>query len=150
MPLPKTLARINRRITNPITRRFAGWLPPFAIVEHRGRRSGRQYRTPVFAFPATDGWVVALTYGAHADWVENVLAAGGCRLKARGRWRDLTSPCLLNGAEWRRLVPPILRPVLALNQVDQFLRLTERGRRPRTESSRSAVTLRRPPRRRLS
>ena len=45
---------------------------------------------------------------------------------------------------------PILRPVLALNQVDQFLRLTERGRRPRTESSRSAVTLRRPPRRRPS
>jgi deazaflavin-dependent oxidoreductase (nitroreductase family) len=150
MPLPKTLARVNRRITNPITRRFAGWLPPFAIVEHRGRRSGRQYRTPVFAFPATDGWVVALTYGAHTDWVENVLAAGGGRLKARRRWRDVTSPRLLRGAEWRRLVPLILHPVLALNDVDQFLRLTERGRRPRTEPSSAPATLRRPRPRRPS
>lgn len=129
MPFSKTLARINRRITNPITRPFAGRLPPFAIVEHRGRRSGKRYRTPVFAFPVAEGWVVALTYGAQADWVENVLAAGGCRLKARGNWRNLTSPRLLQGAEWRRLVPPILRPVLALNAVDQFLRLAEPGRR---------------------
>src|SRR5919198_2640586 len=105
MPLPKTLARITRRITNPITRRFAGCLPPFAIVEHRGRRSGRQYRTPVFAFPATGGWVVALTYGARADWVENVLAAGGCPLKGRGRGRELTSPLLSERAQWRRPVP---------------------------------------------
>jgi deazaflavin-dependent oxidoreductase (nitroreductase family) len=103
MPLPHTLARINRRATNPIVRRFAGWLPTFTIVEHRGRRSGRRYETPICAFRRADSWIIALTYGAQADRVANVLAAGGCRLKARGRWHALVAPRLVQGAEWPAL-----------------------------------------------
>jgi hypothetical protein len=53
MQLPQGLARFNRHVTNPIQRMWAGWLPPFAILEHVGRRSGTPYRTPVNAFNAT-------------------------------------------------------------------------------------------------
>jgi hypothetical protein len=49
MPLPKRLAGFNARVTNRLTRRGAGRLPGFGIVSHVGRRSGRAYRTPVFA-----------------------------------------------------------------------------------------------------
>ena len=80
MPLPRGVARFNRRATNRVTRRIAGWIPGFAIVLHTGRRSGRTYRTPVNAFRGGDGYRIALTYGADSDWVRNVMDAGGCEI----------------------------------------------------------------------
>jgi hypothetical protein len=37
-------------------------LPP-SIVHHKGRRSGRAYKTPVGVVRRHDGYAVALTYG---------------------------------------------------------------------------------------
>ena len=130
MPLPDRLARFNRRVTNPLLRTFAGRLPPFAIVVHRGRRSGREYRTPVMAFRADGDFVVALTYGAERDWVKNVRAQGGCALLRGGRRLALTSPRLVRGAKGLRLVPTLLRPVLRRLGVTEFLRLETAGRQP--------------------
>ena len=43
--VPTTRIRFIRpftaRVINPLTRRFAGWLPGFAILTHVGRTSGR-------------------------------------------------------------------------------------------------------------
>ena len=50
MPIPRFVARANRYLLNPLLRRIAGWLPPFMVIEHRGRASGRPYRTPVIGF----------------------------------------------------------------------------------------------------
>ncbi|MEA2525641.1 MAG: hypothetical protein QOF73_2868 [Thermomicrobiales bacterium] len=121
MPFPRSLARINRRITNPVARRFAGRVPPFAIVVHTGRRSGREYRTPVMAFRSPEGFVVALTYGPDADWVRNVLAAGGCSLEYCERRVTLTEPRLTGMSEVERLLPRLVRLVLRLLRVDDFL-----------------------------
>jgi hypothetical protein len=44
--LPQCLARFNRHVTNPIQRIWAGWAPGMGILEHAGRNSGKQYRTP--------------------------------------------------------------------------------------------------------
>ena len=123
MPLPRALAYFNRSVTNRLFRLFAGWLPPFAIVEHKGRRSGRRHRTVVWAFPFAGGMVVALTYGASTDWVRNVLAAGACRLRWAGTWRELTAPEVLEGPAALRTLPPVVRPVLGLLGVGQALRL---------------------------
>ncbi|HEV2127884.1 MAG TPA: nitroreductase family deazaflavin-dependent oxidoreductase [Thermomicrobiales bacterium] len=92
MAFSDTLARINRRVFNPLIRTFAGWLPPLAVVLHRGRVSGRVYRTPVLAFRSGDRVVIVLFYGADTDWVRNVLARGGCELRTRGRTIALTTP----------------------------------------------------------
>lgn len=51
-------------------------MPGLGVVVHQGRRSGKEYQTPVNVFAAPDGYVLALTYGADTDWVKNVLAAG--------------------------------------------------------------------------
>ena len=75
MPLPKRLARFNRRVTNPVLRHVASWAPGFAVVHHVGRRSGHAYRTPVNVFKRDGRYVFALTYGKDSDWVRNVLAA---------------------------------------------------------------------------
>lgn len=94
MPMPKRLARLNRVVTNRALGRIAPWMPGFGVVHHRGRSSGRSYRTPVNVFQRGDGYVVAMTYGPQTDWVKNVLAAGGCDLETRKQLVHLVEPRL--------------------------------------------------------
>jgi deazaflavin-dependent oxidoreductase (nitroreductase family) len=95
-----------------------------AIVVHRGRVTGREYRTPVNAFAADDGFVIALTYGADRDWVRNVRGAGGCTLERRGRRVALADPQLRRGPEAQALVPAPIRPILRLLRVTEILTLS--------------------------
>src|ERR671916_973589 len=95
MVLPKRLARFNRVVTNRVTGPLAARLPGFGVIIHRGRRSGREYRTPINIFRTSDGYVAALTYGV-TDWARNVLAADGCELEIRGRRMPLTDPRLVH------------------------------------------------------
>jgi integrase/recombinase XerD len=39
----------------------------------------------VNVFRASNGFIIALTYSSQSEWVKNVLAAGGCELKTRGK-----------------------------------------------------------------
>jgi deazaflavin-dependent oxidoreductase (nitroreductase family) len=120
------MAWFNRHITNRITRPLARRAPGFGVVEHAGRRSGHQYRTPVNVFRAGTSYVIALTYGVESDWVKNVLAAGGCDLVTRGGRHRLTAPAIVHD-ERRRLVPPPVRPLLRLLRAGDFLRLEDAG-----------------------
>ncbi|HEY7051358.1 MAG TPA: nitroreductase family deazaflavin-dependent oxidoreductase [Mycobacterium sp.] len=85
MPAPRWVARANKVGLNRITKFIAPWAPGWAVVVHRGRKSGRIFHTPVWAFRRGNGFVIALTYGSQSDWVRNVLAADGCELHARRR-----------------------------------------------------------------
>lgn len=123
MPLPDSVARLNRYVANPITRTFAGRVPWFALVVHRGRKSKRIYHTPVMAFGADDGFVIALTYGADRDWVKNVLAAGRCGLVIRSRRIKVNKPVIVEGESGMAQLPALPKPILKLLHVDQFLRL---------------------------
>jgi deazaflavin-dependent oxidoreductase (nitroreductase family) len=76
MPIPKFITGFNKHVTNRLFLIIAGWLGPFSVINHVGRRSGHTFRTPVLAFPSGEGYVVALTYGRDVDWVKNLLAAG--------------------------------------------------------------------------
>src|SRR4051794_26273886 len=111
------------RVARPVARRLA----PFGNVIHRGRRSGREYRTPVNVFRTATGLVVALTYGPEADWVRNVLAAGGCEVENRGRRTRYGSPRVFRD-ETLQHVPAVARPLLrAIGAVD-FLELVAADR----------------------
>lgn len=71
---------------NPLTRRIArSSFGPFALVQHVGRRSGKQYETPIIVQPVADGFVFELTYGPEVDWYKNVLAAGSFTLRWHGK-----------------------------------------------------------------
>jgi deazaflavin-dependent oxidoreductase (nitroreductase family) len=122
MPLPRSVARLNRYLTNRLLGPLAPYLPGFGVVVHRGRKTHREYRTPVNVFRDNGTYVIALTYGPHSDWVRNVIAAGGCTLKTRGHTVRLTRPTLFHD-ERRRALPPPARLIGALADFSDFLQL---------------------------
>jgi len=118
------MRQVNRVVLNRVTRQLAPWMPGLGVVVHRGRTSGRQYRTPVNVFPRPgDRYVLALTYGADTDWVKNVIAAGGCELLTRGAHIELTAPRLFHD-DTRRELRVVARTILGLLHVYDFLELT--------------------------
>lgn len=122
MPAPRWLARANRRVTNPILGPLLTKLPGFGVLVHTGRKTGRQYRTPVNLFAYGGGYVIALTYGPKTEWVRNVLASGGCIVEQRGRTLHLTQPRLFHDEDGRAVPAPV-RVVLGMIRVNDYLEL---------------------------
>jgi deazaflavin-dependent oxidoreductase (nitroreductase family) len=131
MTLADRLARFNKRLPNRVIGMIAGRrLSPVAFMVHRGRRSGRRYRTPVLPLPLPDGYLISLPYGPDRDWLRNVLAAGGGTLQRGGRQVELTGPRLLDAAGAAPLLPAALRPVLRVVPGVRFVRLWPAGDPP--------------------
>lgn len=121
--LPQWLARFNRHVTNPIQRMWAGWAPTFGILEHVGRKSGKPYRTPLTVFPTHDGVAILLTYGPDRDWLKNVTAAGGGRMKRYGKTFGLSDPQVLPKAEAAPAVTGLWEPIFARLPFEQAVLL---------------------------
>ncbi|RMI31378.1 nitroreductase family deazaflavin-dependent oxidoreductase [Nocardia stercoris] len=124
MPMPRWLAHANKYGLNQLTRFLAPWLPGWALVVHRGRKSGRTFHTPLWAFRRGDDFVIALTYGSRSDWVRNVEAAGSFELVHLGRHHHLANPNVYRDPKAAEMPLPIrlmLRYVLA---APEFLRAT--------------------------
>jgi deazaflavin-dependent oxidoreductase (nitroreductase family) len=117
------MARLNRVVFNnfvgPVLTRFPG----FAMVHHIGRRSGREFRTPVKFFRHAGDYVITLPYGSRADWVRNVLAAEGCEMVIRGRRVPLVKPTLFMD-DGSVHIPRVLRMVLSFMKIKEFIALT--------------------------
>jgi deazaflavin-dependent oxidoreductase (nitroreductase family) len=119
------LAKINIVFTNRVTSLFAGWLPGFGILTHVGRKSGKVYRTPVNVFRTPSGFIIALTYSSQSEWVKNVLAAGGCELKTRGKKYQLSAPKVVRDPTRRRFPTPV-RVVLRIVGAHEYMELAIR------------------------
>jgi len=113
MQLPQWVARFNRRVTNPVQRLWAGWVPAMGILEHVGRKSGKAYRTPLNVFTTDEGVAVLLTYGPDRDWLKNVVAAGDGRLMRYGRTFGVEQPRVVPKAEAARHVTGFWKPIFA-------------------------------------
>lgn len=83
--LAPPLARFNKVVTNRVQGVWAPYLPPWAVLSHRGRRSGREYRTPMFATRRGSRLALAVLYGTDSDWVRNALAADEVSVTRCGR-----------------------------------------------------------------
>ena len=118
----RSLGPTTTRVFNPVTRLVAGRLPGFGILTHTGRSTGRTYRTPLLVLRRGDDYVFGLWYGSHVHWVKNVLAAGGCEVRVRGRDVRLVEPELF-ADPLRRLLPLPLRLGGRLLHMTEFLRM---------------------------
>lgn len=127
MQLPQWLARFNRYVTNPVQRLWAGWVPTMGILEHVGRKSGKQFRTPLTVF-STDvdgqaGVAILLTYGPNRDWLKNITAAGGGRMRRYGKTFALAEPRVMTKAEAAPSVKGAWRPIFARLPFEQAVLL---------------------------
>jgi deazaflavin-dependent oxidoreductase (nitroreductase family) len=112
LTLPRGVARFNRVVTNPVQGVYAWALPPWVVICHRGRRSGRLYRTPVVARKRRRTLAIEVLYGERSDWVRNLLAAGGGQVVRGGRTYELTNPRLVSGRDRPRPLGGLAEKVL--------------------------------------
>jgi deazaflavin-dependent oxidoreductase (nitroreductase family) len=116
------------RVTAPISRLIAGrrFFPLYAVVHHRGRRTGRAYAVPVAVRATADAFTIALPWGAETQWLRNVLAAGSCTVRWRGRDQQASEPTVVDFDEAGAAFSPIQRALLRALGVKSFLRLRRR------------------------
>lgn len=75
------------RVVDPWTRRLAGVMPWWVLLETTGRSSGLPRRTPLARGPK-DGetfWLIAV-HGRQAHWVRNIEMTPLVRIRMNGRW----------------------------------------------------------------
>jgi deazaflavin-dependent oxidoreductase (nitroreductase family) len=123
VPIDRRVARFNRLVANHLVGPVLSRMPGFGKVHHRGRKSGREYATPVKLFRRGEDIVITLPYGRGSDWVKNVLAAGGCDITTRGRRIRLTNPTIFSD-DGRTRMPAITRRILSRVDATEFLSLT--------------------------
>ncbi len=117
--------RFMGRLTRPLAGRR--WFPLFAVLRHRGRRSGREYAVPVGLRETADGYFIALPFGDRTQWVHNVVAAGGCTLRWRGEDLVMTDPTIVGRDKAAFAFPLVQRWMMRAAGTQRFIRLRALG-----------------------
>jgi deazaflavin-dependent oxidoreductase (nitroreductase family) len=106
MPLPRRVARFQRRFIHRFVRRIAAIAPGYGLLVHTGRKSGRTFRTPLNVFTAPGGgFAILLAYGRDVDWLRNLQAAGGAEVIKSGKRYALDNPRIVSGPDARAHLP---------------------------------------------
>ena len=116
---------LGSRLLNPVMAKLAGkrHVRQFAVLQHRGRRSGRVYETPVVARRTSDGFVVPLPFGEKTDWYRNLLAAGEGMILWNGMAYHVVEPQLVEWAAARPDFHRLERLAVPLLGIQRFVRL---------------------------
>ena len=126
-------ARSNRRLrtfvkrfVNPVLRNFArSSHGPFAMLRHVGRRSGKQYETPIMVWRMKDGFMIVLTYGRNTDWLRNLQAADQGNLRWHKREYTFKKPELIDAKTAEPALPPFIKFVLRLRGQHEYVKLAD-------------------------
>jgi deazaflavin-dependent oxidoreductase (nitroreductase family) len=94
------------------------------VIVHRGRRSGREYRTPLFAFRRGRTLVIALLYGQESEWFRNLRATGGYVIRA-GRTFVVGPPKVVETMEASSLLARLSAPERAYCRLAEKLAVFE-------------------------
>jgi len=110
----RVVIRPLAKVLNPVMLTLAGrrHVRMAAQVRHVGRKSGRQYVTPVGAGRAGDTFVIPLTFGNQSDWSRNIRAAGGGTIRLNGVDYRVNQPQLAGRAEAAPAVRAAFGPVM--------------------------------------
>jgi deazaflavin-dependent oxidoreductase (nitroreductase family) len=120
----KAARRFHRAVGNPLQMRSAGTPGARAsVIRHRGRTTGKSYETPVWAVPTEDGFVIAIVYGSHTDWLKNVLASGAASIVHEGGTYPVDRPEIVPMERARPYFPAMTRRIHRPVRVDRCLRV---------------------------
>ena len=114
----------NKRVLNPAMMKLAGRRHWYAsVIRHRGRRSGKEYATPVVAEPIEGGFIVPLPYGKDVDWLKNVIAAGRATIEAKGVTYAVGEPEIIGAEAAFPLLAPRMRCTWRLFGIEHYLKV---------------------------
>jgi len=127
-PRTRGAIRAVARVINPLVLRIAGrrHMPILGIVHHRGRRTGRQYATPLGVRPAAaGGFMIPLTFSDASQWYQNIRASGWCVITYRGADHAVAGPVVVDRATAGPAFPRYERLALRSLGINEFVWLTE-------------------------
>jgi EmrB/QacA subfamily drug resistance transporter/deazaflavin-dependent oxidoreductase (nitroreductase family) len=124
-PRARRLVRFAARFVNPLVLLIAGqrWMPVVGILHHRGRRSGREYATPIGMRSLGDGFVIPRTFGDNAAWYLNVKAAGEGHVTYLGRQYRVVEPEVVDYSTAKPAFPRYELLQFRLIGINEYLRL---------------------------
>lgn len=127
-PLLNAIRASNKYLLNPLMVQLAGhkhWYA--AAIRHTGRRSGKQYTTPVVAERIADGFVIPLPYGTDVDWLQNVRAAGRATITSQGDDYEVGQPEIIDAATALPMLSAQRRRTFERVGIDGYLKLTDQS-----------------------
>lgn len=86
----RAVTTFQRHVANPVLRR----LPLQTVLETTGRTSGLPRRTPVGGRRVGDSFWLVSEFGERSQYVRNIRADPGVRIRIRGRWYEGTAHLL--------------------------------------------------------
>jgi deazaflavin-dependent oxidoreductase (nitroreductase family) len=108
----------------PTMMKLAGSRYWFAgVIRHTGRRSGREYASPIWALPTSDGFLISLPFGEDVDWLKNVLAAGRATIETGGETWEAIEPEVLDRETAWPLLPQRARLLFGLAGIERYLKM---------------------------
>jgi deazaflavin-dependent oxidoreductase (nitroreductase family) len=123
-PIPDAVRSFNKYFLNPAMLHLAGRKHWYAsVIRHTGRRSGKNYATPVVAERIADGFIVPLPYGTAVDWLRNVRAAGEATVTVGGQTYDVVSPEIIDAAAALPQLSERRRRAFARFGIDNFVKV---------------------------
>ena len=106
---PGWLTNLQVKYMNPVLKPMAPYLPGFAQVRHRGRKSGREYTTIVNPVSIKKTLAIVLGHGPDTDWVRNILAAGEVDVQLRSGLRHYTNTRVIHKGHGDTDLPRVAR-----------------------------------------
>jgi deazaflavin-dependent oxidoreductase (nitroreductase family) len=115
-------------VLNRLVLRIAGRrnVPLYVLLHHRGRRSGREYATPVVGMRVPGGFAIPMAFGEGADWYRNIVASGGATLRKDGIDHSLVDPVAIDPDSAGSPFATWQRPVFRALGIRRFLFLRDR------------------------
>jgi hypothetical protein len=95
------------------------------VLLHSGRRSGKEYITPIVAVRENSSFVIPLPYGLQVDWFKNVMAAGSCELIYHGKMYHASKPEMISSNEGIEVFAGWVQARLRRLNTEYLLRLRE-------------------------
>lgn len=104
------------KATEPVALALAGrrFIPLWAVIHHRGRKSGKAYAAPVAIVPTVDpdDILIGLPWGPRTNWARNVVAAGAATLTWKGAEHTASSPRIVDPSAAAARAKPLFRVVV--------------------------------------
>ena len=122
-PLAGKIFGLFTPILNRLVTRIAGrrYVPLYVLLRHRGRRSGREYATPVVGLRVPGGFAIPMAFGEGADWYRNIVASAGATIRKDGTEHHLVDPFAIDPDSADSPFPGWQKPVFRALGIRRFL-----------------------------